>query len=75
MYCDASGVGLGCVLMQDGKSIAYASIQLRKHEKTHNSELVVVVHELMIWRHYLYGVHFDIFIDHKILQYTLDKRS
>ena len=58
IYCDASGVGLGCVLMQHGKVIAYASRQLRKHEKnypTHDLELAVVVHALKIWRHYLYG--------------------
>ncbi|XP_070020209.1 uncharacterized protein [Nicotiana sylvestris] len=58
MYCDASGVRLGCVLMQHGKVIAYASRQLRKHERnnpTHDLELAVVVHALKIWRHYLYG--------------------
>ncbi|KAH0773846.1 hypothetical protein KY290_010983 [Solanum tuberosum] len=72
VYCDASGVGLGCVLMQHGKVIAYASRQLRKHEKiypTHDLELAAVVHALKIWRHYLYGVHVDIFKDHKSLQY------
>ena len=54
VYCDASGVGLGCVLMQHGKVIAYASRQLRKHEKnypTHDLELAAVVHALQIWRH------------------------
>ncbi|WMV45791.1 hypothetical protein MTR67_039176, partial [Solanum verrucosum] len=69
-YCRS--VELGCVLMQHSKVIAYASRQLRKHEKnypTHNLELVVVVHALKIWRHYLYGVHVDIFTDHKSLQY------
>ena len=60
IYCDASCVGLGCVLMQHGKVIAYSSRQLRKHEKnypTHDLELEIVVHALKIWRHYLYGVH------------------
>ncbi|WMV50196.1 hypothetical protein MTR67_043581, partial [Solanum verrucosum] len=72
VYCDSSGVGLGCVLMQHGRVIAYGSRQLRKHEKnylTHDLELVAVVHALKIWRHYLYGVHVDIFTDHKNLQY------
>ncbi|GKA40201.1 putative reverse transcriptase domain-containing protein, partial [Tanacetum coccineum] len=58
VYCDASGIGLGCVLMQRGKVIAYASRQLKIHEKnytTHDLELGVVVFALKIWRHYLYG--------------------
>ncbi|GJT97626.1 hypothetical protein Tco_1093144 [Tanacetum coccineum] len=58
VYCDASNQGLGCVLMQRGKVIAYASIQLKIHEKnytTHDLELGVVVFSLKSWRHYLYG--------------------
>nr|AAM00956.1 Putative polyprotein [Oryza sativa Japonica Group] len=58
VYCDASKLGLGCVLMQDGKVVAYASRQLRPHEKnypTHDLELAAVVHALKIWRHYLFG--------------------
>ncbi|WVZ84497.1 hypothetical protein U9M48_031526 [Paspalum notatum var. saurae] len=58
VYCDASGNGLGCVLMQEGRVIAYASLQLRKHEAnyaTHDLELAAVVHALKIWRHYLLG--------------------
>jgi hypothetical protein len=56
IYCDASGQGLGCVLMQDGHVVVYASWQLRKHEThylTHDLELAAVVHALKIWRHYL----------------------
>jgi len=67
VYCDASRIGLGCVLMQHGKVIAYASRQLRKHEQnypTHDLELAAVVFALKIWRHYLYGVHIDVFTDH-----------
>ncbi|XP_070010562.1 uncharacterized protein [Nicotiana sylvestris] len=78
VYCDASGVGLGCVLMQHGKVIAYASRQLKAHEKnypTHDLELAVVVFALKIWHHYLYGVHVDIFIDHKSLQYIFKQRE
>ncbi|WVZ80673.1 hypothetical protein U9M48_028130 [Paspalum notatum var. saurae] len=58
VYCDASRLGLGCVLMQEGKVIAYASRQLRDHEKnypTHDLELAAVVHALKVWRHYLFG--------------------
>ena len=58
VYCDASKEGLGCVLMQEGRVIAYASRQLRRHElnyPTHDLELAAVVHALKIWRHYLYG--------------------
>nr|GEX33766.1 putative reverse transcriptase domain-containing protein [Tanacetum cinerariifolium] len=58
VYCDASGLGLGCVLMQIGKVIAYASRQLKIHEKnytTHDLELGAVVFALKICRHYLYG--------------------
>ena len=59
VYCDASGVGLGGVLMQKGKVIAYASRQLKYHEKnyrTHDLELAPVVFVLKLLRHYLYGV-------------------
>jgi len=51
VFCDASGISLGCVLMQEGRVIAYASRQLRKHEvnyPTHDLELVAVVHALTI---------------------------
>ncbi|XP_075077068.1 uncharacterized protein LOC142163823 [Nicotiana tabacum] len=62
VYCEASRVGLGCVLMQKGKVIAYASRQLNIHEKnypTHDLELAAVVFALKIWWHYLYGVHYE----------------
>ncbi|GKA78232.1 putative reverse transcriptase domain-containing protein [Tanacetum coccineum] len=70
VYCDASGIGLGCVLMQRGKVIAYASRQLKIHEKnytTYDLELGTVVFELKIWRHYLYGTKSVIYTDHKSL--------
>ena len=73
IYCDASRVGLGCVLMQRDKVISYASRKLKKHEKnysTHDLELAVVVFAIKIWRHYLYGVNIDMFTDHKSLQYV-----
>ncbi|KAI3828283.1 hypothetical protein L1987_02381 [Smallanthus sonchifolius] len=70
VYCDASHQGLGCVLMQREKVIAYASRQLKVHEKnytTHDLELGAVVFALKIWRHYLYGSKCTIFTDHKEL--------
>ena len=72
IYCDASRQGLRCVLMQEGRVVAYASRQLRKHElnyPTHDLELAAVVHALKIWRHYLIGHKSDIYTDHKSLKY------
>ena len=72
IYCDASRSGLGCVLMQDGKVVSYASKQLRKHEvnyPTHDLEFAAVVHALKIWRHYLIGHRCEIYTDHKSLKY------
>ena len=56
VYCDASRIILGCVLMQKGKVIAYALRQMKVHEKKypiHDLELAAVVFALKIWRHYL----------------------
>jgi hypothetical protein len=72
IYCDVSGQGLGCVLMQDGHVVAYASRKLRKHEEkypTHNLELAAVVHALKIWRHYIIGKRCEVYSDHKSLKY------
>ncbi|GKA66887.1 putative reverse transcriptase domain-containing protein [Tanacetum coccineum] len=78
VYYDASGVGLGCVLLQRGKVIAYASRQLKIHEKnyvTHDLELGAVVFALKIWRHYLYGEKSVIYTDHKSLQHIFSKKE
>ena len=71
VYNDASYTGLGCVLMQDGRVIAYASRQLKVHEcnyPVHDLELAVVVFALKIWRHYLYGEKCVVYTDHKSLK-------
>ena len=78
VYCDASKLGLGCVLMQEGKVISYSSRQLRKHEQnypTHDLELAAVVHALKAWRHFLMGNRCDIYTDHKSLKYIFTQRE
>ena len=78
LYSDASRIGLGCVLIQDGKVVAYASRQLKPHEQnysTHDLELAVVVFPLKIWRHYLYGEKCRIYTDHKSLKYWLTHKE
>nr|GEW77823.1 putative reverse transcriptase domain-containing protein [Tanacetum cinerariifolium] len=78
IYYDASHKGLGAVLMQNEKVIAYASRQKKIHEKnntTHDLELGAVVFALKIWRHYLYGTRCTIFTDHKSLQHILDQKE
>ncbi|GJW27346.1 reverse transcriptase domain-containing protein [Tanacetum coccineum] len=78
VYCDASLQGLGAVLMQREKVIAYASRQLKPHEEnytTHDLELGAVIFALKIWRHYLYGTKCIVFTDHKSLQHILRKKE
>ncbi|RVW98093.1 Transposon Ty3-I Gag-Pol polyprotein [Vitis vinifera] len=78
IYCDASTVGLGCVLMQQGKVVAYASRQLKQHERNypaHDLELAAVVFALKTWRHYLYGEKFEVYSDHKSLKYIFTQKD
>ena len=78
IYSDASLKGLGCVLMQHGKVIAYASRQLKPNElnyPVHDLELAAVVFALKQWRHYLYGVTCEIFSDHQSLKYLFTKKT
>ena len=78
LYSDASSIGLGCVLMQDGKVVAYTSRQLKPHEQnypTHDLELATIVFALKIWRHYLYGENCRIYTDHNSLKYLLTQKE
>ncbi|KAA3467302.1 reverse transcriptase [Gossypium australe] len=75
---DASLNGLGCALMQEGKVIAYASRQLKLHEKnylTHDLKLAAIVFTLKIWRHYLFGEKCHVFSDHKSLKYLMTQKD
>nr|GEV14695.1 putative reverse transcriptase domain-containing protein [Tanacetum cinerariifolium] len=77
VYCNAS-IGLGALLMQREKVIAYGLRQLKVHEKnytTHDLELGAVVFALKIWRHYLYGTKCTVFTGHKSLQHILDQKE
>nr|GEW92996.1 putative reverse transcriptase domain-containing protein [Tanacetum cinerariifolium] len=77
-YCDASHQGMGAVLMQREKVIAYASRQLKPHEgnyTTHDLKLGAVVFVLKIWRHYLYGTKCTVFTDHKSVQHILNQKE
>jgi hypothetical protein len=76
IYCDASGQGLGYVLMQDGHVVAYASRKLRKHEEkypTCDLELAAMVHALKIWRRYIIGRRCEVYSDHKSLKYIFNQ--
>ncbi|GJT53211.1 putative reverse transcriptase domain-containing protein [Tanacetum coccineum] len=78
VYCDASLQGLGAVLMQREKVIAYASRQLKPHEEnytTHDLKLGAVIFALKIWRHYLYGTKCTVFTNHKSLQHILRQKE
>jgi hypothetical protein len=78
IYFEASGRGLGCVLMQDGHVVVYASRPLRKHEvhyPTYDLELVAVVHTLKIWKHYLMGKRCELYTDHKSLKYIFTQSN
>ena len=78
VYTDASGIGLGAVLMQHGKVVTYASRQLKKHEQNyqiHDLELTAVVMALKMWRHCLYSASFEVYTDHKSLKYIFTQRD
>ena len=78
LYSNASKIGLGCVLMQDRKVVAYSSRQMKAHEKNypkHDLELAAVVFALKIWQHCLYGEKCRTCTDHKSLKYLLTQKE
>ena len=78
LYCDASRAGLGCVLMQSERVIAYASRQLKNYEQnypTHDIKFAAVVFALKILHHYLYGEEFEVYSDNKSLKYIFTQRD
>jgi len=78
VYCDASNMGLGGVLMQNSQVVPYASRQLKTHERnypSHDLKLVVVVFALKMWRHYLFGSKFEVFNNHKSLKYLFSQKE
>ena len=78
IFSDASKKGLGCILMQQGKVISYASKQLKDYEKNypnHDLELATVVFALKIWRDYLYGERTQIYTDHKSVKYFFTQKD
>ena len=78
MYYDASKDELGCVLMQSGKVVAYCSRRLKNHERSYpknDMELATIVFALRIWHHYLYGEHFEMFLDHKSPKHIFTQRD
>ena len=78
VYCDASKDKLGCVLMQSERVVAYGSRQINNHEHnypTHDMELTTIVFALKIWRHYIYGEHFEVFSNHKSLKYIFTQQD
>ena len=78
VYWDASKMGLGGVLMQNGQVVAYGSRQLKTHEMnypTHDLELATIVFALKMWSHYLFGSKFEVFSDHKSLKYLFSQKE
>lgn len=73
VHNDVSKHRLGCVLMENGKVVVYASRKLKQYEHNylnHDLELVVIVFALKIWRRYLYGMGCKFFTNHKSLIFT-----
>lgn len=78
VYCDISKMGLGRVLMKNGRVVAHALRQPKVHGRnysTHDLDLTIVVFVLKVWRHYLFCSRFEVFNNHKSLMYLFDKKK
>ncbi|XP_047180589.1 uncharacterized protein LOC124847196 [Vigna umbellata] len=78
VFCDASYHGPDCVFMQEKRPVAYASRQLKVHERNypmHDIKLTTIFFALKTWRHYLYESRFQIFSDHKSLKYLFGQNE
>lgn len=78
VYIYASRLGLGYVLMQNNRVLAYTSQKLKPHEltyPTHDLELFAIVHALRIWRRHFYGVKCEIVTYHKSLNTSSSKKT
>jgi len=78
IYSDAPKKGLGCILIQKGRVITYASRQLKPYEEnypTHDLELPAVVFALKIWRYYLCGVRYEVYTHYTSLKYIFTQKE